>query len=385
MANKKNHRRFGFIRKLPSGRYQASYLGLDGQRRTAPETFERKRDADRWLSVLEGDIVRGDWTDPVLGEVELGEYGRRWIAEHRCARRTREEYASLWRLHVEPSLGDVELAALNTERVRTWRSALLASGRSEDRIAKAYRLLHAVMATAADDGRVKRNPCRIKGAGQYRTPERPFASVPQVFALRAALPGRYGALVLSAAFTGLRWGELIALRRCDVDLTAKVLRVHRSLAQTQAGEMVVGPPKTEAGVRGVALPDVLVEELTEHVETYADRGLTGLLFTGRRGGALRRGNFHRETAWTKTVVAVGLPAGFHFHDLRHTGNQLAAMSGASTRELMRRMGHASMRAALVYQHASDERDRAIADRLGAQVEQERPADEDQEDDDTAAS
>lgn len=95
---------------------------------------------------------------------------------------------------------------------------------------------------------------RIEGAGQHRTPERPFASVPQVFALRAALPGRYRALVLAAAFTGLRWGELIALRRCDVDLTAKVLRVHRSLGQTQGGEMVVGLPEVRGRRpgRGVA-------------------------------------------------------------------------------------------------------------------------------------
>ncbi|GLZ47237.1 hypothetical protein Acsp06_34220 [Actinomycetospora sp. NBRC 106375] len=110
-----------------------------------------------------------------------------------------------------------------------------------------------------------------------------------------------------------------------------------------------------------------------------------MLFTGSRGGALRRGDFHRETAWTKTVVKVGLPAGFHFHDLRHTGNQLVAISGASTRELMRHMGHASMRAALIYQHTGDERDRAIADSLSARVERSRPADEDEEGDDAAAS
>ena len=117
-----------------------------------------------------------------------------------------------------------------------------------------------------------------------------------------------------------------------------------------------------------------VGHVADHV-IYAEPGLTGLLFTGERGGALRRGNFHRETAWTKTVVVVGLPPGFHFHDLRHTGNQLAAMSGASTREPMRRMGHSSMRAALIYQHASDERDRAIADRMGQHVEGERPSED----------
>lgn len=108
------------------------------------------------------------------------------------------------------------------------------------------------MGTATDDGRIKRNPCRIKGAGQHRTPERPFASVVQVFALAAAVPDRYRVLILAAAFTGLRWGELIALRRCDVELFSRVLRVRRSVGQTQVGEIVVGPTKSEAGTRAVA-------------------------------------------------------------------------------------------------------------------------------------
>jgi hypothetical protein len=86
---------------------------------------------------------------------------------------------------------------------------------------------------------------------------------------------------------------------------------------------------------------------------------------------LRRGNFGRATRWPDTVVKAGLPVGFHFHDLRHTGNQLAANSGATTRELMHRMGHGSMRAALIYQHASTERDRRIAQEMAALVERER--------------
>ncbi|MGH3674002.1 MAG: site-specific integrase, partial [Pseudonocardiaceae bacterium] len=100
MANRKGRRRFGWVRKLPSGRYQASYLGPDGQRRHAPETFERKGDADRWLSVVESEVLRGEWTDPLLGRMSLAEFGERWITEHRLGERTREEYLSLWRNHV---------------------------------------------------------------------------------------------------------------------------------------------------------------------------------------------------------------------------------------------------------------------------------------------
>jgi integrase len=84
------------------------------------------------------------------------------------------------------------------------------------------------------------------------------------------------------------------------------------------------------------------------------------VFTGEKGGVLRGGNFGRAMKWERSVRAAGIPGDFHFHDLRHTGNTLAAASGASTRELMHRMGHASMRAALIYQHATSERDREIA-------------------------
>lgn len=94
-----------------------------------------------------------------------------------------------------------------------------------------------------------------------------------------------------------------------------------------------------------------------------------MIFVGEKGAVLRRGNWRRSVNWSTAVTAVGLPEGFHFHDLRHTGNHLAAISGATTRELMHRMGHASMRAALIYQHATNERDQEIARKLSAMVEQ----------------
>src|SRR6266536_4674632 len=91
-----------------------------------------------------------------------------------------------------------------------------------------------------------------------------------------------------------------------------------------------------------------------------DAGPEALVFTGAKGAAMRGGNFMRAVKWEKSVNAAGIAGDFHFHDLRHTGNTLAAASGASTRELMHRMGHASMRAALIYQHATSERDRQEA-------------------------
>ncbi|MFI6030503.1 tyrosine-type recombinase/integrase [Amycolatopsis magusensis] len=262
---------------------------------------------------------------------------------------------------------------MTPEIIRRWRSDLLDSGRSEDRTAKAYRLVRSMFTTAVDDGRIKRNPCRIKGADQHRTPERPHASIDEVYALADVMPERCRFLVLLAAFSGLRWGELVALQRRDINVKTMTVRVARRASQAQDGEISIGPTKSAAGVRTVALPAFLSGELVKHLDAYAEAGPDGLVFVGKAGGILRRGNFHRETKWTAIVVVAGLPKGFHFHDLRHTGNQLAAEAGATTRELMQRMGQSTVRAALIYQHATSARDRQIAEELDARVRKQRPS------------
>ena len=120
------------------------------------------------------------------------------------------------------------------------------------------------------------------------------------------------------------------------------------------------------------LPAMIVDVMKAHLVEFPAEP-NELVFRGPLGASLRRNNFHRSVHWSKIVVEAGLPAGFHFHDLRHTGNNLAAASGASTRELMYRMGHGSMRAALIYQHATSQRDREIADALQKLIEREPTA------------
>lgn len=328
--------------------------------RSAPKTFASKRDAEQWLTVTEAAMLRGDWIDPLLGRVTLAEFGERWIKERKLGERTREEHARVFRLHIVPFLGRMTLGEIGTDTVRSWRVELAEAGRSEIRIAKAYKLLRAIMNTAVDDERIKRNPCRIKGADQEFSPERPVATVPQVFALADEMPPRFRALVLAAAFTGLRWGELIALRRCDVDTEALTVRVPRRLAQLGSGRMVVGPTKSVAGFRTVALPEVIADDLRDHLSRFVAAGDEALIFVGEKGAMLKRGNWRTSVKWPESIKNAGLPVGFTFHDLRHTGNHLAASAGATTKELMHRMGHGSMRAALIYQHATSERDREIA-------------------------
>ncbi|MDQ1289453.1 MAG: hypothetical protein QG622_3019, partial [Actinomycetota bacterium] len=131
------------------------------------------------------------------------------------------------------------------------------------------------------------------------------------------------------------------------------------------------PVKSRAGERIVALPKPIMKMLIEHLAERVKDGPESLVFTGDRGGPVGRNNFNKRVSWAKHVEAVGVP-GLHFHDLRHTGNTLAAASGASLRDLMARMGHDSMRAALIYQHRTQGADRRIADAMEDLIDEHAP-------------
>ena len=185
MANREGHRRFGNVRKLPSGRYQIRYPGPDGRIRTGPDTHERKGDADKALVLIEAQLASGDWTDPDRGKVKLGEYASAWITERPGLRpRTMDLYRWLLRKHIEPHLGGAPIGRLSTRMIREWRATLLANGVSVSVAAKAYRLLRAILMTAVEDDKIlPRNPCRIRGAGTEDAGERPVLTVAQVFGL----------------------------------------------------------------------------------------------------------------------------------------------------------------------------------------------------------
>jgi integrase len=357
-------RPFGSLRVLPSGRIQVRYIGSDGLRHTGPQTFGTKSEARRWLAMVEADIARGTWDDSVVEGEPLGGYAARWIRERPgLSERSVELYETLLRLHIAPTLGSVGLRKITPGMVRSWRQKLLDSGVGASTVSKAYRLLRAVLNTAADDELIRRNPCRIKGAAAEHPAERPVLTLPEVMRLADAIEGRYRVLVLLAVFASLRYGELVGLRQSDFDLVQGVVRIERAISSAN-GRQLVKRPKTAAGTRTVAFPRWLVPELEHHFHTYSEQGPDGRVFVGPYGATPARANFCR--VWAKALAAAGLKD-VHVHDLRHTGNHFAAMSGASTRELMGRMGHASVHAALVYQHATAIRDRAIADSLDAMI------------------
>jgi integrase len=349
---------WGGVRKLPSGRYQAHYR-VDRVWYNAPTTYRTKRDADIFLAATRADIERGTWINPNAGKITLDDYAKKWLTERPNLRpRTQELYEILLRRHINPVLGGTELSKLAPGRIRTWHANLVAAKKpGASTVAKAYRLLHAILQTAVQDELILKNPCVLRGASAERPAERPVATVAQVYALADAIEPQFRAMVLLATFTGLRLGEIRALRRRYLDLLHHKVEVVEQYQQLVDGSLIIGPPKTDAGRRTVAIPEAIVPELEAQLATFAASGKDGLVFAGTRGQPFRLATFYR--AWRKATLAVGLER-FHFHDLRHTGNTLAAATGASTKELMSRMGHASPRAALIYQHATQDRDAVIA-------------------------
>ena len=351
-------RRFGYIRKLPSGRFQASFIGPSGTRRTAPGTFRTKTDANRWLTAAETDLSRGTWLDEGLGQETFGNYARAWLRDHpKMGPRYKETCERNLRLHLAP-LEDVPLRALSSPVVREWYAAVLRGKGGRTSIAQSYRFLRAVMNTAVRDGVITKNPCQIPGAGSDRAKERPIADPAQVAALIEAITPRYRAAILLAAWCGLRRGEVLALYRADIDLASGTVTVRRNRVELLTNHQEFdADPKTDAGKRTVTVPPHVLPILAEHMATWAG---PERVFIGRDGRPMR-GDAVRQ-AFDRARRRVDMP-GFRFHDLRHTGQTLAASTGATIKDLMRRLGHASPAASYRYLHAVDGRDEEIASAL----------------------
>ncbi|MFE0458117.1 tyrosine-type recombinase/integrase [Kitasatospora sp. NPDC058965] len=371
MANNKGYKRsFGAVRQYRSGRWTASYLAPDGLEQRSPETFETKKAAETWLSQIEADLSRGDWRDPNAGKVAFEEYAVQWVAERGLAATTASLYLQLLKKHIVPTFGAWNLDEITPPRVRTWRTERLAAT-GPTVVAKAYRLVKAILETAVDDELIRRNPCRIKGAGKESAPERPIATIDQVDAVADAMGPRWRLMVYIAAYGPARPEELAELRRFDVDLETVGVRVRKAAPELTNGKRVVGDTKSEAGKRFIVLPGFLQKELQRHLDWYAEKAPDGLLFVGERGKPFRRSTFGRK--WAKARVRAGLPADFRFYDLRHTGHTLATRSGATLKDTMVRAGQSSERAAMIYQHSDLDRQREIAAALDARVQAHRTA------------
>lgn len=363
-------RSWGTVRRMRNGAYQASYIGPDAIRYYGPHTYRAKADAEGWLSRERRLVELDDWRPPadrvadeLAAQVVVREYAEQWLRERDLSPKTRWLYRTLLDDRILPVFGDLRMREVTPALVRSWWATMDKATPTKN--SQAYRVLRTIFNTAVSDKILTENPVKVEGAGkvsQRRNLE--VFTADELRRVVADMPEEYRAATLVLAWCGLRFGELIELRRKDVvregDGRAVVLRVRRA-ATLVAGKLVVGTPKSEAGIRDVAIPPHVSEVLTEHMRVRVGRGADAFMFTTRQNG--NRLTLRAFTgAFKKSAKKVGKP-NMRVHDLRHTGATLAAQAGATTKELMARLGHSTPAMSMRYQHASADRDAAIAARL----------------------
>ena len=417
MARRTVKRTFGSLRRLPSGRYQARYGGPTGETVTAPTTFTARIDGEAWLAAERRRVEEPEaWQSPKVRleqsrrEAEskrlptFRDYAEQWIEQRRNSKGeplrplTRDKYRTTLRVHVYPTFGERALDEITRADVRSWYSKLVVGPTAR---AHAYSTLRTILNTAVvDDELMLRNPAYIRGAGvtSGRKSLRP-ASLGELAAMVDAMPHRRRLLLLLATWCALRSGELRELRRSDIELGRDGdgeafgwVHVRRAMALARTGEtergrrtaVVIGRPKTDAGVRTVSIPEALLPAVREHLLRYAAPGEDGLLFPSDRDPAvhLSEATLNGRAAVLRkdgTVERVGFgwreakrSAGrsdLTLHDLRHTGASLAGEEGASMAELMYRLGHTTPAMAMRYQHSRRERDRDLGRRLSLRAQE----------------
>lgn len=344
-------------------RYDVRYRLSTGQVRT--RTVRTKAEARAFAATVEADKARGGLIDPRAGRITLSAYATCWIDDRPDLRpKTVELYRSLLRLHIEPTLGAIDLGRLDVATVRRWHSAKVKAGRpGPNTVAKAYRLLRTILNTAVADGLIVANPCQIARAGVERATERPVATPAEVWALAGAVARERRLMVLLAGFCGLRLGEVLGLARRHVDPLHATILIERQMQELgKSHHQTLTEPKSDKGRRTVRLPATIAAEVDRHLKDHTATDPDAFLFTGAKGSPLRRCVWSGE--WATARKATGNPD-LRYHDLRHSALTLMAATGATVAELQDHAGHASSAAALRYQHAT--RDRAAA--LAALVEQ----------------
>jgi integrase len=366
-----SRRSFGRLRKLRSGRWQPAYIGPDNALHHAPTTYEAKIDAEGWLANERRLIAAGDWMPPDQRSAlaaskshTLAEYAAPWLVDRTLKPRTRDHYQHLLDRLILPDLGDKPLKAITPVVIRSWHAEL--GPKTPTLRAHAYGLLRTILGSAVHDGMIASNPCHIRGAGNSKRVHKiKPATLGELEALTAAMPARYQAMTLLAAWCGLRFAELTELRRSDIDMKNGRIRVRRAVVHV-GGKSMVTTPKSDAGVRDVAVPPHLLPILKTHIAEHAEFGRDGLLFPAAGGGHLAPSSLYK--VFYPARKAAGRPD-LRWHDLRHTGAVLAAATGATLAQLMARLGHSTAGAALRYQHAAEDADLEIARKLSAMVTQ----------------
>jgi integrase len=342
------------VNKVPTG-WRARWRTPDGRSRS--KTFDRKVDAQRHLTSIEGSKLIGAYIDPGAGRVTFRQYAEQWRLSQVHRETTAISVETYLRRHAYPFFGDRPVAGIRSSELQTW-----VKGRAGVLAPNGVKVVHQVVGTvfkaAVADRVIATSPAvGLKLPRVERVEVHPIASV-EVGAMAAAVPARYRALILAGAATGMRQGELLGLTVDRIDFLRRTIRVDRQMVTVAGRDPYLAPTKTDSSVRTIAAPSVLLEALSAHIAEFGT-GDGGLLFTDEAGQAIRRP--HAGHIWRKAARSIGLE-GRSFHDLRHHCASVLISAGSNVKVVQHHLGHASAKVTLdTYAHLwPDDEDRTRA-------------------------
>lgn len=326
-----------YLLKSGAKRYRVRYRTPD-RRQTDKRGFTTKRDAQAFAATVEVQKMSGAYIPPTLGRITVAELAPAWLQLKETALKP-SSYTPLessWRNHVQPWWGATRLESLSLASAEEWISEMRGDGKGTTVILRAYGVLAGIVDLAVKQGRLVSNPVRgVENLPRKQRKEHVYLTHQQVQAFAAETRASEQALlVYTLAYTGLRWGELVALQAQYVEITAQRLHVRRNAVEV-GSKVIPGTPKSHEA-RSVPMPRFLARLLAEHI---ADHSPTDLVFPGDDGDFLRRSK-HARGWFARAAKRAGLPS-VTPHDLRHTAASLAVSAGAHVKALQRMLGHAS--------------------------------------------
>jgi integrase len=349
--------------RLRSGRFRIRYRDPWGRR--VSRTFDSAADARAHYRRVQGDIARGDYTDPRRARTTLAEWADEWLAgARRLSTGARETYRRDLDRYILPELGRIPLGRLDPATIDHYLTEKLAiavekpacSGLAPSSVHRHYRTLHRMLRVAVDRGLIARNPCGPVEPPRIPPVDRTVLDVDELDRLADAISPRYRAWLLVMGYGGLRWSESIGLRRRHVD-GARV-EVVEQLVRRSSGEWERVEPKTRSR-RTITLPAFVADELAGHLDRYSAPGPDGLVFCTRNGTPPTSSSF-RSNVLGRALAKAELPR-IRVHDLRHTAVSLAIAAGADPKASQARAGHSSIGVHLdTYGHLYPAADAAVA-------------------------
>ncbi|MEQ6901775.1 tyrosine-type recombinase/integrase [Nocardioides sp. YIM 152588] len=358
------------IQKRPDGRWRTRYRDPVGKEFS--RHFTRKVGAQRWLDETTAAIVTGQYVDPNAGRMLFRQYAEGWRAAQVHRPTSEAHVETTLRRHVYPYFGDKPIASILPSEIQAWVKRLAAEpvtakGKplSPASVGVAHGIVSTIFRSAVRDRRIVANPCegtRLPRAERRRV--MPLTTA-QVEALREAVPPEFRSLVVLAAGTGMRQGEIFGLTRDRLRLLGAnpVVVVDRQLLTRIRAGTEFGPLKTRASYRTIPLPAVVVAALNDHIPRY-DVAEDGLMFT-LCGQPITRQAFGHVWRGPARSVGLNIHTGTGMHALRHYYASLLIRYGESVKTVQARLGHASAAETLdTYSHLwpdSEERTREAID------------------------